>query len=203
LTAGLADPDRSVRQAAALALGERFEAARADSLAPPPPELAAAPAKLVAVLGDASAGVRLAVARSLGRAGPLATADLARPITEGGDSFRAGLLIDALGAGGDPRAVPVVTAMPSTSMNVVIASHVDVALARLGWMETRGALPVDSRAEAAVLREGVIAYGAEMRGGPPPSPAAEARIRAAQLLEDDARTRAAGFRGQSGSAPAP
>jgi HEAT repeat protein len=179
LTLGLADPDRSVRQAAALALGERFERARADSLATPAPELRAAPAKLLAVLGDASAGVRLAAARSLGRAGPLATADLARAIAGSGDSFRAALLIDALGAGGDPRAVAVLKAMPSTSLNAFFASHVDVALARLGWVEARGGLPVDSRAEAA------------------------ARVRAAQLLENDSRTRAAVFRGPSGSVPVP
>ena len=175
LTAGLADPDRSVRQAAALALGERFEAARRDSLATPSPELVAAPARLIAALADSSAGVRLAAARSLGRAGPIATAELARALAESGDSYRAGLLIDALGAGGDPRAVPVLAATPRSTVNPVVASHVDVALARLAG-------EVELRTVVEARREGV-------------------RATAATILEEDSRTRAAAYRAAPGGAP--
>ncbi len=171
LTARLSDGEAPVRQAAAYALGERLELARSGAATP---ALAAAVPALVRALGDSIAGVRLAAGRALGRAGPLATPDLTAAIWAEEDPRRRLLAIEALGMGGDPRAVPVLKALYRVAKaNSVAVSHIEVALAKL-----EGEVTFDATESAAI--------GAGLAGE-------DVRARAAAIIGQETRDRAATF----------
>ncbi len=186
LIAGLSDADASTRQAAAYALGERLELGRADAEASA--RLEAAVPALVEAMKDPSPGVRLAAGHALGRAGPQATADLAALIWAEEDPSRRLLAIDAMGAGGDPRAADVLRALlPAVAANIVAASHVEVALARIeGEVYFEGT-------EGAALSAGLMAQESVMVPVPRDlqDPHRVARARASILISEEAKARAA------------
>ena len=135
LIAALEDSTGPVRQAAAHALGERAVRSRSRYGPALPGPLARAVPALVVLLDDSFYGARHSAARALGRAGPFATPALLEVASEAApaqvDSGRRVLAAQALGEGGDQRAVPLLRRL-SRAESPVLAAQALVALARLG-----------------------------------------------------------------------
>jgi HEAT repeat protein len=133
VVAALRDSAGPVRQAAAYALGERAVAERCRFGPAPPGPLAGPIAALAAALDDPFYGARHAAAEALGRAGAPATAAAAEAALGRGPLARRVLAIHALGAGGDPRAAPILAAIRDAAADsTALDLEARVALVRLG-----------------------------------------------------------------------